>query len=145
MGIRPQETRLVEAVARLFRRMGFQEIKTEVQFCERFLDIVARMRPTGGLVAVEAKVNSPSRAFRQAARYFHVAQRVYVAQFAKSPTSLAIDLAKSTGIGLIVVKADRLGRLAAAIHIEGRPSNLFDRKLASRIWDLAATDSRMNN
>jgi len=131
---RPAESKIVEAVMRLLRNIGFEDILKEAQFCERYLDLFAKEK--NNFIAVEAKVASPTKAFEQAARYVHLADHVYVGAFSPHKNSVCLRMAKKTGIGLISVTKDKIGRFKARIMVDAKKSSFYDPLLAEDIWRL---------
>src|SRR3990172_5549372 len=103
---KPSERKMVEAILNLFRRQGINSLFTEVQFCDRYIDILCFDDRNHTFFAVEAKVNAPSKAFRQAGKYKYIADYVYVAILKNGSNKTALELSKDTGIGLIFVKRD---------------------------------------
>jgi len=128
---RPSENAIVEATCEYLLQRGFKELRFEVPMGEKYLDIMARHQHE--YCAIEAKVDSPTRAFKQATRYQHVAQRTYVALFGTA-SATGTHLADSTGIGLILVSPISPGQLTARIAVEARLSPYFEPSLASFIW-----------
>ncbi len=126
----PSEKKIVAAVAKLLRKNGYINQKTEAQICERFIDLVCWDKRKKKIVAVEAKVKAPSKAFEQAMRYRYVADHVYVAILRNGCNKRAIELSDRTGIGLIFVRRDSLERYYAKIEIEPVKSELKNEKLA---------------
>lgn len=131
---RPPETAVVEATCALLATLGVERLHLEVALAERTLDILARHGEI--FYGVEAKVNSPRRAFRQALFYQHVAQKAYVALFGNSSPT-AIQLAGETGVGLIMVAPSSEGKLVARLIIEAEDSPRFSPILARSIWKSA--------
>jgi hypothetical protein len=136
MRIRPEEGFIVSATARLLQRIGVKLQMREVQFCEKFLDLYARGKGSS-YVAVEAKVFSPTRAFKQASLYALIARKVYVAEMATVGDSRAKELANQTGIGLILVRRTKIGRYVAKISVKAKPSPIFEPRLANTLWNHA--------
>ena len=125
--------RLVQSVACTYLHgLGFQEVHEEVTLGEKRLDIFAR-RDDGEFCAVEAKVGAARRAFSQASKYQHVAQTIYVALYGKT-SGIAEELAKVTGIGLIMVTLSQEGDLIPRLVVEAQESPFFERSLANHIW-----------
>jgi len=116
--MRPKETEIVRSVSRLLMKSGYINQRTEVQICEKFIDLVCWDITEGNVIAVEAKVSATSRAFEQASRYLYVADYVYVAMLNNSRNSVAKKLSKETGIGLILVRKDSLDRYYAKVDRE---------------------------
>jgi len=131
----PSEKNMVEAVSDLFRREGYNNQRTEVQFCEKFIDFICWDKKATKIVAVEAKVKSPAKAFEQASMYRYVADHVYVAVLKNGRNERAIELAIATGIGLIFVRRDILDRYCAKIKIVPNKSNYKDKNLTKYILD----------
>lgn len=129
----PSEQSLVKAVSTLLRSQGYKYQKTEVQFCERFIDVLCWRKRSNKVVAVEAKVKAPTKAFEQASRYRYVADYVYVAILKNGCNKRAIELATTTGIGLIFVRGDSLNRYYAKIEIEPKKSSYKDKNLTKHI------------
>lgn len=95
------EKELVTALVDFYKAAG-SKVVTEVQLFERFIDILI-IDKDDSLIAIEAKINSPSKAFQQAERYRYVADNVYVATPKNRSNKTAIELANRTGIGLILI------------------------------------------
>lgn len=133
--IKPSEKKIVKAVSTLFKKIGLLNQKTEVQVCERFIDLACWDERRKRITAVEAKVKAPAKAFEQALRYRYVADYVYVAILKNGCNNRAIELSKETGIGLIFVRRDSIDRYYANIMIESRESKYKDHKLAKYFLD----------
>jgi len=130
----PSEQKIVRAVVALFKRKGYKNQQTEVQFCERFVDMLCWKNPAiKEVVAIEAKVNAPTRAFEQASRYRYIADYVYVAILKNGCNKKSVELAETTGIGLIFVKRDSLNRYHATIEINPQKSIYKDKNLTRYI------------
>lgn len=130
------ETLIVKATENVFATENARaEVKREVQFCERIIDIYVRYKSPLKYVAVEAKVNAVSRAFAQAMRYRHVANYVYVAMQANKSNSTAIRLAKQTGIGLVLVEKIGSRKATAKILIKPLRSTACNQKIAKYLWE----------
>lgn len=132
---RPAEGVVVQAVIKYLKRLGARDVRTEAQFGERFLDIYARFPRNNRYIAVEAKVFSPTKAFSQASQSLPLAQSVYVAEWCSRLNITAKTLAEKTGIGLIIVSRDAVGRVRCRLEVEPVPSPYFDADLAKLIWD----------
>lgn len=136
------EQDLVGPVRRLLRRMGYEHIVSEAQFVGYFVDLLA-VRPdrqTSGqeeYAAVELKVASPSRAFKQAMRYQYIASWVFVAILENGTNTTARRYTESTGIGLIGVRADALGRMTARIIAPSLQSLVLQPGVAEAVWAAA--------
>ncbi len=139
---KPSEKKIVRAVLNLFRRKGINFLFTEVQFCERRVDILCLNEKTKRFFAVEAKVNAPYKAFIQAERYKYIADYVYVAILKNGSNKTALELSKNTGIGLIFVKRDSLDRYKAEIAISPEMSKYKDIKIANYIWTVNTKNKR---
>ena len=126
---KPSEQKMVKAVSSLFRNRGYRKQITEAQFCERFIDILCMNKKTKKLVAIEAKVNAPSKAFEQASRYRYIADYVYVAILKNGCNKKAIELSHKTGIGLIFVRRDTWDRYYAEVKIKPEKSEHKDDNL----------------
>lgn len=94
------ERELVDVLVQSFKKNNMN-VKTEVQLFERFVDILAYNDVS--YLAIEAKINSPGRAFKQASRYKIISDYTYVAVPRNSSNSKAHKLAEETGIGLLLV------------------------------------------
>lgn len=131
----PSEKKMVKAISNLFRREGYNNQRTESQFCEKFIDFICWDKKAIKVIAVEAKVKSPAKAFKQASMYKYVADYVYVAVLKNGRNERAIELATATGIGLIFVRRDILDRYCAKIKIVPNESNYKDESLTKYILD----------
>jgi len=129
----PSEKRMVEAISALFRREGYNNQRTEAQFCERFIDFICWDKKSTKVVAVEAKVKSPAKAFEQASMYRYIADYVYVAVLKNGRNERAIELAMATSIGLIFVRRDILDRYHATIKVATNKSGYKDKNLTKYI------------
>lgn len=117
------ERKIVKAVSALLKKKGYNVRNEEVQFCERFIDILCwKNESRTDIVAVEAKVKAPTKAFEQASRYRYIADYVYVAVLKNGCNKKSIELSTSTGIGLIFVRRDSLDRYYATIEIRPKKS-----------------------
>lgn len=134
--IKPSEAKIVKAVSSLFKKAGLEIRKTELQICERFIDLACWNRDMAKVVAVEAKVKAPAKAFEQALRYRYVADYVYVAILKNGCNERAIELSKKTGIGLIFVRRDSSDRYYARVEIESLKSKFKDANLAKYFMNL---------
>lgn len=94
------EKELVAVLVQSFKQ-NKMTVRTEVQLFERFIDIIAY--DDINFVAIEAKLNSPARAFKQASRYKIISDYTYVAVPRNSTNLKAYKLAEETGIGLLLV------------------------------------------
>jgi hypothetical protein len=126
------ENLVQDAALNYLRGIGFQEVHEEVTLGEKRLDIFAR-RDDGVFCAIEAKVGAARRAFTQASKYQHVAQKTYVALYAKT-SDIAEELAELTGIGLIMVAFSDEGDLIPRLVVEAEESPFFEPSLANYIW-----------
>lgn len=142
-GNRPAEAVVVKAVIKYLKRIGLRDVRTEAQFGERFLDIYARSARSNRYVAVEAKVFSPTKAFSQASQSLPLAQSVYVAEWCSKANATAKGLAARTGIGLIVVSRDSLGRVKCKLEVPPVPSPYFSPELAKLIWKRSTNNTRV--
>lgn len=133
---KPTEKEIVSAVLELFKKSGFKIRITEAQFCERFIDILCADNWKKQVIAIEAKVNAPSRAFEQAVRYKYIADYVYVALFKNGCNKLARQLANETDIGLIFVSKNKLGNYVAKVEIVPSPSGVKDKRLKKYVLDV---------
>ncbi len=131
----PSEKKMVKAISNLFRREGYNNQRTESQFCEKFIDFICWDKNAIKVIAVEAKVKSPAKAFKQASMYKYVADYVYVAVLKNGRNERAIELATATGIGLIFVRRDILDRYCAKIKLVPNESNYKDESLTKYILD----------
>ena len=131
--IKPSEKKMVKAVSNLFRNKGFINQKTEAQICERFIDLACWDKKGKEIIAVEAKVKAPARAFEQASRYGYVADYVYVAILRNGCNKRAKELAIETGIGLIFVRRDSLDRYYADVERKPAKSKYKDKNLTKYI------------
>lgn len=129
-----EEKKITEAVIRLFDKTQDFEHKLEAQFCAKFLDLYLYDKQNNNFIAVEAKVNSVTKAFNQALNYRHLATFVYVALYRNKTNKKAIELSKKTGIGLILVKRDKLNRYFAEITISAKKSEFQVEKIAKHVW-----------
>lgn len=129
----PSEKKIVKAVSKLLKKKGYINQRTEAQICERFIDLVCWGTKDKGIVAVEAKVKAPAKAFEQALRYRHVADYVYVAILRNGCNKRAIELAAKTDVGLIFVRRDSLDRYYASIEKRSTKSQYKDENLAKYI------------
>jgi len=136
-GTNPSEKKLVKAVSKLLRKKGYTNQKTEAQICERFIDLACWDTKGKNIVAVEAKVKAPAKAFEQALRYRYVADYVYVAILRNGCNKRATELAVKTGIGLIFVKRDSLDRYYASVERKPTKSKYKDENLAKYILGVA--------
>jgi len=128
------ERKIVKAVSALLEKKGYNVRKEEVQFCERFIDILCwKNKSRSDIVAVEAKVKAPTKAFEQASRYRYIADYVYVAILRDSCNKKSIELSTSTGIGLIFVRRDSLDRYYATIEIKPKKSIYKDNGLVKYV------------
>ncbi len=130
-----EEKKITEAVIRLFDKEHDFEHKLEVQFCTKFLDLYSYDKQNDNFIAVESKVNSVSRAFNQALNYRHLATFVYVALYRNRTNKKAIELSSSTGIGLILVKRDKLNRYCAELVISAKRSKFHNNRIAEHVWN----------
>ena len=130
-----EEKKITEAVIRLFDKELDFEYKLEVQFCAKFLDLYLFDRQNDNFIAVESKVNSVTRAFDQALNYRHLATFVYVALYRNNTNKKAIELSNKTGIGLILVKRDKLNRYYAELTISAKRSKFHNNKIAEYVWN----------
>jgi len=130
---KPSEKKIVEAVSKLLKKNGCIHQRIEVQICERFIDLICWGTKDNGIVAVEAKVKAPAKAFEQALRYRHVADYVYVAILRNGCNKRAIELSAKTGIGLIFVRRDSLNRYYATIEKRPTKSQYKDENLTKYI------------
>lgn len=129
---RVAESLVLTVACSYLQGLGFNEMHEEVTLGEKRLDIFAR-RDDGVFCAVEAKVGAARRAFSQASKYQHVAQKIYVALYGKT-SGTAEKLAKLTGIGLIMVTFSQDGALMPRLAVEAEESPYFERSLADHIW-----------
>lgn len=97
------EKELVAVLVQSFKQ-NQMTVRTEVQLFERFVDIIAYDRIK--FVAIEAKINSPTRAFKQASRYKIISDYTYVAVPRNGTNFKAYKLAEETGIGLLLVSKE---------------------------------------
>lgn len=139
---KPSEKKMVEAILNLFRRKGLNSLFTEVQFCERYIDVLCLDDKTQKFLAVEAKVKAPSSAFRQAERYKYIADYVYVAVLENGSNKTALELSERTGIGLMFVRRDSLNRYYAKIAINPKISDCKDTVIADYVWNLRTGSKR---
>ena len=139
---KPSEKKMVGSILNLFRRKGLNFLFTEVQFCERYIDVLCLDEKKQKLFAVEAKVKAPSRAFGQAERYKYIADYVYVAVLKNGSNKTALELSKNTGIGLMFVRRDSLDRYYAEIAIKPKISNFKDVAIANYVWNLKTGNKR---
>jgi len=127
------ETKIVQAVENLFNFNGITEQFKEVKFCERSIDLFAKDKEFH--IAVEAKVNAISQAFKQAERYRYVADYLYVALLKNSSNKRALELSESTGIGIIFVEGNTEDDLIAYFESQ---SLKFEKKVnavSNHIWE----------
>jgi hypothetical protein len=126
------EKELVAALVKNFKQ-NRMEVRTEVQLFERFIDIIAFNE--FNLLAIEAKINSPSRAFRQAFRYKIISDYTYVALPKNKSNIRAIQLAEETGIGLLLVTKDG-DQCTVETAIESKISEFKDINIMNYIMEL---------
>lgn len=115
------EQKVVESTIRLLRRLGYRHIITELQFCERVLDIYAYKKSCS--LAIEAKVKSPTKVFEQAARHKYIADYSLVSVLRNKTNKTAMQLSQKLGIGIIFVRKDSKDRYYAEIFRKGKRSN----------------------
>jgi len=127
------ERELVIALVESFEKENMS-VKTEVQLFERFIDILAYTNDK--YFAIEAKINSPTQAFKQAGRYKIIADYTYVAVPKNRTNAKAYKLAEETGIGLMLVsKLDSCYTIEVAI--ESKISDIKSEKITNYIMELA--------
>jgi hypothetical protein len=125
----------VDAVLDLFKNMGCTCL-TEAQFGEKYVDIFCYDDRNKRFFAVEAKVDSPTRAFNQAMKYKFIANSVYVATLKNSSNRKAIQLSEDKGIGLIFVERVNSNQCNAEIYKESRISDWFEPSLANHVLEM---------
>jgi hypothetical protein len=126
------EKELVAVLVQSFKE-NQMTVRTEVQLFERFIDIIAY--DDINFVAIEAKLNSPARAFKQASRYKIISDYTYVAVPKNSTNLKAYKLAEETGIGLLLVsKVD--GKYSIETAIESKISDSKNDHIISYIMGL---------
>ncbi|MDD2524324.1 MAG: hypothetical protein PHT81_05720 [Endomicrobiaceae bacterium] len=128
------EIKIVEAVERFILKKWEVVSKREIPFCERSLDVFLKKRD-GSYVAIEAKVDATSKAFKQADRYKYIADYVYVAILENRSNTLANMLSKETGIGLILVKRDSLNRYYVRLVKKAKKLNFINAYIAKEIYN----------
>ncbi len=133
--IKIEEKKITEAVVRLLDEEFNLMHKYEVQFCSKYLDLFSYDNKNQIFIAVESKVNSVSRAFKQAKLYRHLAKYVYVALMKNSSNKKAIELSNSTGIGLILIEEEISFKYKAQIHIPAKDSIMVDDRLSHYVWN----------
>ena len=140
---KPQEIKIVEAVERFIISKWKVKSRREIPFCERSLDLFLKKK-NGKFVSVEAKVDAPSKAFKQASRYKYISDYIYVAILENKSNILSNTLAKETGIGLILVKRDSLDRYYARIVKESKKFTVINRCTAEDIYSNCFLERSMN-
>jgi hypothetical protein len=130
----PTENELVMALVEYFRNKN-KRVLTEVQLFERFIDIVA-IDDKNKLYAIEAKLKSPSQAFKQALRYRIFADYVYVATQKNGTNKTSLQLADKTGIGLILVNKIRDKEYVMEVAMEARFSDVRSKGISEYILEL---------
>lgn len=128
------EFELVEALVRKFSAES-QKVFKEVQLFERYIDLVT-IDSQNRLVAIEAKISSPSQAFKQAKRYQIIADSVFVAVSKNGSNSKAYELSNETGIGLILIEKDGDDNYRVDIVIEPTHDRLKNDSIANYILGL---------
>lgn len=129
------EQKIVDATIRLLRRIGYRNIITELQFCERVLDIYAYKKSCS--LAIEAKVKSPTKVFEQASRHKYIADYSLVSILKNKTNKTAIELSKKLGIGIIFVRKDSKERYYAKIFTKGIRSDKTNEYLVKYILEKA--------
>lgn len=126
------EDLIVDAVCEYFKKNNSQ-VFTEVQLFEKFIDIYCK-NTNNNYIAIEAKVNSPTRAFQQACKYKYIADFVYVAILKNNSNKTAIRLAEETGIGLMLIEKNENCGFNLTIEKNPNQSDIYIEKLANHIW-----------
>lgn len=127
------EKELVMALVKSFEEEKMKVI-TEVQLFERFIDILAFNEKKN--CAIEAKLNSPTQAFKQASRYKIIADYTYVAIPKNKTNAKALRLAEETGIGLLLVTKEN-NSYKIEVAIESEISNSKSNRIKNYIMELA--------
>jgi hypothetical protein len=101
------ERELYQPVLRYLQGIGCHRVVSELRFFDRGIDVYgvkpARPRRT---YAVELKLTNWQRAIQQAAVYQLCADFSYVALPARSVLNLDLELFKSSGVGVLLVRPD---------------------------------------
>jgi hypothetical protein len=127
------ESIIVNNLISYLKSIGYNEIYTEAQFIEKFVDVFAYSKEKDCFIAIEAKVKSPSRAFDQAKKYLHFADYVFVATFKNSTNKKAKELSKNSGIGLILIEKDEKDCFHPHIETDSMKSQYIKRDISNMI------------
>lgn len=138
---RPLEWVIVEATERYFVSRGLKNCVVEAPAGGRRIDLLCMDRKCHEYHAIEAKVDAPTHAFTQAYRYRFFASYCYVAVLAGRTNETAMQLAKESGIGLILVawSAERNSYEAKLVVTPDR-SHDFLPELGDFAWRSASRD-----
>ena len=136
------ETFIVDTVCE-YLKMNNNNVYTEVQLFEKFIDIFSK-NINNNYIAIEAKVNSPTKAFEQANKYKYIADYVYVAILKNNSNKTAIRLAEETGIGLMFIEETENLKFKLTIEKEADKSNIYIDNLANQIWKAKSIAMSLN-
>ena len=136
---RPPERDIVEATERYFISRGLRRYIAEAPAGGRRIDLLCMDPKHHEYHAVEAKVDAPTHAFTQAYRYRFFANYCYVAILAGRTNETAMQLAKTSGIGLILVAwiAERNSYDAKLVVMPDRSSDFLP-ELGDFAWRTAS-------
>ena len=139
--IRPPERVIVEATERYFKSRGLPNIVSEAPAGARRIDLLCRDQKHQEYHAIEAKVDAPTHAFVQASRYRFFANYCYVALLTGHTNRTATQLARESGIGLILVAwMPEHGFYEATLVVAPEPSGSFLPELGDFAWRSASLD-----